>query len=82
MPCGGQLKNPPGGRRLALLLPYDPLQVLGSQIQQLFELADPVLADIARPVGCTGFVKQPDGFLVIGLRHVQGVFEGGVVPES
>lgn len=71
-----------GAAASGLLLPGDPSKVFLGNGQQSLELAHAVLADIPGRVCGAGAFKQPHGFLVVRLGHVQGVFEGGVVLKS
>lgn len=64
-----------------LLFPHHPAEVLLRYRQQVFQLAHPVCTDVARFMRCPGPFQKPDGFLMVVLRHVQGVFEGGFVPD-
>ena len=64
-----------------LLLPHHPPQILFGNGQEALELAYPVLADVACLVCRTCPLKEPDGFLVVCLGDVEGVFQGGVVLE-
>jgi hypothetical protein len=65
-----------GGR---LLLTHYPPEVLLGNGQEALKLTHPVLADVASGVPRACAFQKPDGFLVIGLGHVQGVFQGGLV---
>ena len=62
-----------------LLLADHPPEVLLGDCQQSFQLAHPVLADVARLVGGAGALKQPDGLLVVGFGDVEGVLKGSFV---
>jgi hypothetical protein len=64
-----------------LLLPHHAPEVLLGDGQESLKLPHPVLADVARLVTGAGAVKQPAGLFVVGLCHVQGVFQGGFVLE-
>lgn len=67
--------------RERLLLPHHPPQVFLRYCEEPFELAYPVFADVTGPVGGPCPVKEPEGFLMVCLGDVEGVFEGGVVLE-
>jgi hypothetical protein len=62
-----------------LLLPHHPPEVLLGNGQEALKLPHPVFADVAGGVPGPGAFQQPDGFFVVGLGHVQGVFQGGFV---
>ena len=62
-----------------LLLPHHPPEVLLGNGQETLKLPHPVRADVARGMPGAGPLQQPYGFLVVGLGHVQGVFQGGFV---
>ncbi|GEM_PF-1818167 len=62
-----------------LLLPGHPPQVFLRNLEESFELAHPVLADVAGSPACAGLLQEPDGFLLVGLGDVEGVFKGGLV---
>ncbi len=63
------------------LLPHHSPEVFLRYCQEALKLADPVLPHIPRCVAGAGVFNQPEGFLVIGLGDVEGVFQGGVVLE-
>ena len=44
--------------------------------------ADPVFADFAGRMRSTGIVQKLLGFLLVGPRHVEGVFQGCLVLEG
>lgn len=67
--------------RERLLLPHHPPQVFLRYGEEPLKLAYPVFTDVACLVGGTCPVKEPEGFLVVCLGDVEGVFEGGVVLE-
>lgn len=62
-----------------LLLPHHAPEVLLGNGQESLKLPYPVSADVAGRMPGAGAFEQPDGFFVIGLGHVQGVFQGGLV---
>jgi hypothetical protein len=64
---------------MRLLLPHHPPEVLLGNGQESLKLAYPVGADVAGCMPGAGAFEQPDGFFVIGFRHVQCVFQGGLV---
>lgn len=64
-----------------LLLPHDTPEVFLGDGQESLKLPHPIPADVARLVAGAGAFKQTDGFFVVGLCHVQGVFQGGFVLE-
>lgn len=62
-----------------LLLPgYTPEIFLGYP-KQAFQLAHAVLADVAGGPGRPGLLQKPDGFLMVGLGNIEGVFKCGLV---
>lgn len=67
------------GPGTGLLLPGHAAKVFLGDGQQAFKLAHPLVADVARLLSCTGVLKEPHCFLVVGFRHVKGVLEGGFV---
>jgi hypothetical protein len=69
-------------RKPFLLFPDHSPEIFLGQFQESFKLAHPVFADIPCAVRFPGLFKEPDGFLVVGLRKVQGVFERGFVLEG
>jgi hypothetical protein len=64
----------PAGR--GLLLPHHPSEVFLGYRQQPFQLAHPVLSDVAGLVGGPGTLKQPDSLLMVGFGDVEGVLKG------
>jgi len=74
----GHTAGGPGG----LLLPGHPPEVLLGDGQQSLQLAYPLVGNIAGLLPGAGPFQQPDGFLMVGLGYVQGVFEGGFVLKS
>lgn len=73
----GEWKVTPAG----LLLPHHSSEVFLGDSQQPFELAHPVLSDVARFVGGAGALKEPDSLLVVGFGDVEGVLKGCFVLE-
>lgn len=67
------------GRELLFL--DDPAEVLLGNAQQILQLLDPVCTDVTGGMRRFGTLHQTNGFLVIGLGDVEGVFEGGVVDD-
>jgi hypothetical protein len=65
------------GRRL--LFPRHPPKILLCDGQEFLKLAHPVLPGVAGCVRGAGALKQPHGFFVVRLGHIQGVFQGGFV---
>lgn len=61
------------------MLPGYTAQILFGNLEEPFELAHPVVADIAGSPGRARLVQEPDGFFVVGLGDVEGVFKGGLV---
>jgi hypothetical protein len=62
-----------------LLLPHHPSEVLLGNRQESLKLPYPVLAHVTRLMAGAGALKQPDRLLVVGLGHIEGVFQGGFV---
>lgn len=62
-----------------LLLPDYTAQVFFGNLQEPFELAHTVVADVACSPGRAGLLQEPDGFFVVGLGDIEGVFKGGLV---
>lgn len=67
------------GRPEGLQLPRNPPEVLLGDGQQAFQLLYAFAGDVTGGVRGPGMLKQPDGFLVVGLGDVESVFEGGLV---
>jgi hypothetical protein len=61
------------------LLPGYTAQVFFGDLEEPFELAHPVVANIAGSPGRARLVQEPDGFFVVGPGDVKGVFKGGLV---
>jgi hypothetical protein len=68
--------------RGGLLLPGDTLQVFGGQLEKRPQLDDPLLGDVTRCMCGLGFVEKPLGFLEVGARYVQCVFQGCFVFQN
>jgi len=64
---------------MALLFARDPSEVFLRGGQEFLELAHALLAGVPCLVRGAGAFKEPDSFLVVGLGHVECVFEGGFV---
>lgn len=62
-----------------LLLPGYAAQILFGNLEEPFELAHPVRADVAGSPGRSRLLQEPDGFFMVGLGDVEGVFKGGLV---
>ena len=62
-----------------LLLPDDAAQIFFGNLEEPFELAHPVVVDVAGSPGRARLFQEPDGFFVVGLGDVEGVFKGGLV---
>jgi len=64
-----------------LLLPHHPSKVLLGDGQESLKLPHPVLADVARCMAGAGAFKQADGLFVVGLCHIECVFQGSFMLE-
>ena len=62
-----------------LLLPHHPPEVLLGDGQESLKLPHPVPADVTCLIAGAGAFKKPDGLFMVGLCHVEGVFQGGFV---
>lgn len=65
-----------------LLLPHHPPEVDIGEVKEAFQLGHPVFADFASRMRSAGFVQQQLSFLLVGPRHVEGMFQGCLVLES
>ena len=65
-----------------LLLPHDPSEIHVSQIEQAFQLGNPLLADLAGGMRGLGFVQEALRLFLVGPRHIKGVFQCCLVLES
>ncbi|MET3174935.1 UNVERIFIED_ORG: hypothetical protein ABIB52_002789 [Arthrobacter sp. UYCu721] len=61
------------------MLPGYAAQIFFGNLEEPFELAHSVLAYVAGSPGRPRLAKEPDGFFVVGLGDVEGVFKGGLV---
>lgn len=66
----------------ALLLPHDAPKVRVGEVEKALQLRHPVFADFAGRMRSTGIVQKLLGLLLVGPRHVEGVFQGCVVLEG
>lgn len=66
----------------ALLLPHDPPEIHSGEVQQAFQLGDPLFADVAGGVGGSGLVQEALRLFLVGACHVEGMFQGCLVLES
>jgi hypothetical protein len=62
-----------------LLLPDYPPKIFFGQVEEAFQLANAVFADVADGLRSTGLLKKPDSLLVVGFGDVKGMFQGGLV---
>ncbi|GAC1494499.1 MAG: hypothetical protein NVS2B15_15870 [Pseudarthrobacter sp.] len=61
------------------MLPDYSSKVLFGQVEEVFQLPNPVFADVAGGPGGAGLFKEPDGLFMVGFSDVKGVFKGGLV---
>jgi hypothetical protein len=64
---------------LDLLLPNYPSEIFFGQLEEAFQLPHTVIAYVTCSPRCAGLFQKPDGFLMVRLGDVEGMFKGGLV---
>jgi hypothetical protein len=69
-------------RNCVLLLLDDPAEIYIGQVKQALQLGDPLFTDLAGVMPRLGLVQEALCLLLIGPRHVKGMFQGCLVLKS